>query len=51
MVSGSDALPVATLNSWVDLTGHFLLERYGMTEVGMALTNDIAIVTKPPGNR
>jgi malonyl-CoA/methylmalonyl-CoA synthetase len=39
MVSGSAALPVAVLDKWRELTGHTLLERYGMTEIGMALSN------------
>lgn len=41
MVSGSAALPVATLEAWRNLTGHTLLERYGMTEIGMALANPL----------
>ena len=39
MVSGSAALPVATLEKWRTISGHTLLERYGMTEIGMALSN------------
>ena len=39
MVSGSAALPVQTLEEWEDISGHRLLERYGMTEIGMALSN------------
>ena len=39
MVSGSAALPVSTLERWREITGHTLLERYGMTEIGMALSN------------
>lgn len=39
MVSGSSALPVSTLKRWKEITGHTLLERYGMTEMGMALSN------------
>ena len=39
MVSGSAALPVSTLQRWKEITGHTLLERYGMTEMGMALSN------------
>jgi malonyl-CoA/methylmalonyl-CoA synthetase len=39
MVSGSAALPVSTLEKWKAITGHTLLERYGMTEIGMALSN------------
>jgi malonyl-CoA/methylmalonyl-CoA synthetase len=41
MVSGSAALPVSVLERWRELTGHVLLERYGMTELGMALSNTI----------
>ena len=41
MVSGSAALPVSTLDRWRELTGHVLLERYGMTELGMVLSNTI----------
>ena len=39
MVSGSAALPVGTLEAWRAVSGHVLLERYGMTEIGMALSN------------
>jgi malonyl-CoA/methylmalonyl-CoA synthetase len=39
MVSGSAALPVSVLERWKQLTGHTLLERYGMTEFAMALSN------------
>lgn len=38
-VSGSAALPVRTLERWREITGHTLLERYGMTEIGMGLGN------------
>lgn len=41
MVSGSAPLPVATLEQWREITGHTLLERYGMTETGMALSNTL----------
>lgn len=41
MVSGSAALPVSTLNRWKEISGHTLLERYGMTEIGMALSNPL----------
>jgi malonyl-CoA/methylmalonyl-CoA synthetase len=41
MVSGSAALPVGVLTRWRELTGHTLLERYGMTEIGMALSNPL----------
>ena len=39
MVSGSAALPVSILEKWKSISHHFLLERYGMTEIGMALSN------------
>ena len=41
MVSGSAALPVSTLERWAEITGHVLLERYGMTELGMVLSNTL----------
>jgi len=48
MVSGSAALPVSTLQRWHELTGHVLLERYGMTELGMALSN--TLTQRQPGH-
>lgn len=39
MVSGSAALPVSVLEKWEKISGHTLLERYGMTEIGMAISN------------
>ena len=47
MVSGSAALPVETLERWRGITGHTLLERYGMTEIGMALSNPLAGERRP----
>jgi malonyl-CoA/methylmalonyl-CoA synthetase len=41
MVCGSAALPVSTLERWRELTGQVLLERYGMSELGMALSNTL----------
>ena len=41
MVSGSAALPVSVLLRWKEITGHILLERYGMTEIGMGLSNPL----------
>jgi len=38
-VSGSAACPVTLFNQWQDLSNQVLLERYGMTEIGMALSN------------
>lgn len=39
MVSGSAALPVSVMENWEKISGHTLLERYGMTEIGMAISN------------
>jgi malonyl-CoA/methylmalonyl-CoA synthetase len=39
MMSGSAALPAQTLARWREITGHTLLERYGMTEMCMVLSN------------
>jgi malonyl-CoA/methylmalonyl-CoA synthetase len=47
MVSGSAALPVPTLERWRDITGQTLLERYGMTEIGMALSNPLEGKRRP----
>lgn len=41
MVCGSAALPVPVLEKWKSISGHVLLERYGMTEIGMALSNPL----------
>ena len=38
-LSGSAALPIPTKKAWSDLSGrNVLLERYGMTEIGMAIS-------------
>ena len=39
MVSGSAALPVSVMEKWHIISGHWLLERYGMTEIAMAISN------------
>ncbi|WPG97672.1 Hypothetical protein R9X50_00045200 [Acrodontium crateriforme] len=42
-ISGSAALPLPTKEAWTKLSsGNVLLERYGMTEVGMALSCGLA---------
>jgi malonyl-CoA/methylmalonyl-CoA synthetase len=41
MMSGSAALPRTILERWRAITGHTLLERYGMTELGMVLANPL----------
>jgi malonyl-CoA/methylmalonyl-CoA synthetase len=48
MVCGSAALPVSILDRWRRISGHVLLERYGMTEIGMALSNPLT-GTRIPG--
>lgn len=40
MVSGSAPLPVPLFEKWLEISGHRLLERYGMTEIGMCLSNE-----------
>lgn len=47
MVSGSAALPVSVFERWEEITGHPLLERYGMTEIGMALSNPLRGERRP----
>ena len=47
MVSGSAALPVQTLEQWREISGHTLLERYGMTKLGMALSNPLRGERRP----
>ena len=41
MISGSAALPVSTLEKWQEVSGHVLLERFGMTEIGMGISNPL----------
>jgi len=47
MVSGSAALPAEVHARWERLTGQRLLERYGMTEIGMALSNPLRGERRP----
>jgi malonyl-CoA/methylmalonyl-CoA synthetase len=47
MVSGSAALPVRMMERWRAVSGQELLERYGMTEIGMALSNPIEGERRP----
>lgn len=47
MVSGSAALPVNIFEKWKQISGHTLLERYGMTEIAMALSNPLNGERKP----
>ncbi len=47
MMSGSAALPASIHRRWQDLTGQVLLERYGMTEIGMAVANPLVGDRRP----
>ena len=47
MVSGSAALPVKIFSKWKSITGHTFLERYGMTEIGMGISNPLSGERKP----
>ncbi|MGK0139207.1 MAG: malonyl-CoA/methylmalonyl-CoA synthetase [Algoriphagus sp.] len=49
MVSGSAALPISILEQWKVISGHTLLERYGMTEMGMAISNPYEVSGRKPG--
>lgn len=42
-VCGSSACPTSVMQRWKEATGHILLERYGMTEIGMALSNPLDV--------
>ncbi|KAJ7963028.1 malonate--CoA ligase-like [Quillaja saponaria] len=41
MMCGSSALPQPVMQKWEAITGHRLLERYGMTEFVMAISNPL----------
>lgn len=47
MVSGSAALPVNLFEKWREISGQALLERYGMTEIGMVLSNPLRGERRP----
>ncbi|KAL4736792.1 hypothetical protein BDV11DRAFT_8136 [Aspergillus similis] len=50
-ISGSAALPTPTKKAWQDLSnGNVLLERYGMTEVGMALSCGLDFTDRVDGS-
>ena len=42
MVSGSAALPASQMDQWYGISGQKLLERFGMTETLMALSNPLS---------
>lgn len=47
MISGSASLPTPVFDKWEEVTGHRLLERYGMTECGMTLSNPLQGERRP----
>ncbi|XP_067006319.2 malonate--CoA ligase ACSF3, mitochondrial [Anabrus simplex] len=47
MVSGSAPLPTPIFHRWEEITGHQILERYGMSETGMVLSNPLHGERKP----
>ncbi|NUP07379.1 MAG: AMP-binding protein [Polyangiaceae bacterium] len=47
--SGSAALPVTLAERWRTITGAIPLERYGMTEIGIALSNPLDPAGRKPG--
>jgi malonyl-CoA/methylmalonyl-CoA synthetase len=49
VTSGSAALPVSLGDRWRALSGAYPLERYGMTELGVALSNALAAERRRPG--
>ncbi|KAL8646639.1 MAG: hypothetical protein Q9210_006021 [Variospora velana] len=50
-ISGSAALPTPVKSAWTDLSGgNVLLERYGMTEVGMALSCGLDFADRVDGS-
>jgi malonyl-CoA/methylmalonyl-CoA synthetase len=50
-ISGSAALPTPTKKAWTDLSnGNVILERYGMTEIGMALSCGLSNADRVDGS-
>ena len=47
--SGSAALPVRLAERWRAITGSIPLERFGMTEIGVGLTNPLDPAARRPG--
>ena len=50
MTCGSAPLPTPLLSKWKERTGYVILERYGMSEFGMALSNPYKDGVRVPGN-
>jgi malonyl-CoA/methylmalonyl-CoA synthetase len=49
VTSGSAALPVTIGERWRSLTGDYPLERFGMTEIGVGMSNPLASEGRRPG--
>ena len=41
IASASAPLNVQTFNNWLNLTGHSIVERYGLSETGVCLSNSL----------
>ncbi|EEH07475.1 acyl-CoA synthetase [Histoplasma capsulatum G186AR] len=50
VVSGSAALPTPIKTKFAEITGQVLLERYGMTEIGMGISCGLDIETRIDGS-
>jgi acyl-CoA synthetase (AMP-forming)/AMP-acid ligase II len=50
VVSGSAALPTPIKSKFAEITGQTLLERYGMTEIGMALSCGLEVEKRVDGS-
>lgn len=50
IVSGSAALPTPIKSKFAEITGQTLLERYGMTEIGMALSCGLEVEKRIDGS-
>jgi acyl-CoA synthetase (AMP-forming)/AMP-acid ligase II len=50
VVSGSAALPAPIKSKFAEITGQTLLERYGMTEIGMALSCGLEVEDRVDGS-
>ncbi|HLK39929.1 MAG TPA: AMP-binding protein [Polyangiaceae bacterium] len=48
VTSGSAALPVSVGDRWKALTGAYPLERFGMTEIGVGMSNPLAPAARRP---
>ncbi len=47
MICLSAELPVSAIEKWENISGHTLLESYGMNEVGMAISKPLNVELKP----